>query len=42
MIENLSIVLAGLSVEAGKAIERASILAGQLKKASLFLVMVRK
>jgi hypothetical protein len=40
--ENLSIALAGLSVEAGKAIERISILAGQLKEASLSLVMARK
>jgi hypothetical protein len=40
--ENLSIALAGLSVEIGKAIKKASILAGQLEKASLFLVIVRE
>jgi hypothetical protein len=36
--KNLSAALAGLSVEAGKAIERALILAGQLEEASLFLI----
>jgi hypothetical protein len=41
-VENLSIALAGVSIEAGKTIERASILAGQLEKAFLFLVMVRE
>jgi ribosomal protein L12E/L44/L45/RPP1/RPP2 len=40
--ENLSTVLAGLSVEAEKAIERASILVGQLEKASLSLVIARE
>jgi hypothetical protein len=40
--ENLSIILAGLSVEARKTTERASILAEQLKKASLFLIMIRE
>ena len=41
-IKNLSIVLAGLSVEAGKIIKRTLILAGQLKKASLSLIIFRK
>jgi hypothetical protein len=40
--ENLSTVLAGLSVETREATEKASILAGQLKKASLFLIIVRE
>jgi hypothetical protein len=40
--ENLLIALAGLSIEAGKAIERVSILAGQLEKASLSLIMIRE
>jgi hypothetical protein len=40
--ENLSIALAGLNIEAGKTIERISILAGQLKEVSLSLVMARK
>jgi hypothetical protein len=40
--ENLSTALTGLSVEARKITKRASILAGQLKKASLFLIMVRE
>jgi hypothetical protein len=40
--ENLSTALAGLSVEAGKATKKASILAGQLEKASLSLVIVRE
>jgi hypothetical protein len=40
--ENLSTVLAGLSVEAEKAIKKASILAGQLEKASLSLVMAKE
>jgi hypothetical protein len=40
--ENLSTALAGLSVEIGKAIERVSILAGQLEEASLFLVIIRE
>jgi hypothetical protein len=40
--ENLSIVLAGLSVETGKAIKKVSILAGQLKKTSLSLIIARE
>jgi hypothetical protein len=40
--ENLSTVLAGLSVEIGKTIKKASILAGQLEKASLSLVIIRE
>jgi hypothetical protein len=40
--ENLSTALAGLNVEARKATERASILAGQLEKASLFLVIAKE
>jgi hypothetical protein len=40
--ENLSIILAGLNVETGEAIKRISILAGQLKKASLFLIIARE
>jgi hypothetical protein len=40
--ENLSITLTGLSVKVGKAIERVSILAGQLEKVSLSLVMIRE
>jgi hypothetical protein len=40
--ENLSTALAGVSIEAGEATERASILAGQLEEASLSLVMVRE
>ena len=40
--ENLSIILAGLSVEAGEAIKRVSILAGQLEEISLFLIMARE
>jgi len=42
MAENLSIILAGLSVEIKKAIKKASILAGQLEKASLFLIIARE
>ena len=41
-VKNLSTALAGLSVETEKAIERISILAEQLKKASLFLVIAKK
>jgi hypothetical protein len=41
-VKNLSTALAGLNVEAGEAIKRASILAGQLEKVSLFLIMIRK
>jgi hypothetical protein len=40
--ENLSTALAGVSLETGKATERVSILAKQLEKASLFLIMARK
>jgi hypothetical protein len=40
--ENLSTALAGVSIEAGEATERASILAGQLEEASLSLVMARE
>ena len=40
--ENLSTALAGLSVEVKKVIERVSILAGQLEKVSLSLVIARK
>jgi len=40
--ENLLIALAGLSIKAGKTIKRASILAGQLEKVSLFLVITRE
>jgi hypothetical protein len=34
--------LAKISLEAGKAIERVSILAGQLEEISLFLVIARE
>jgi hypothetical protein len=40
--ENLSAALAGLSVEAGEATERASILAGQLEEASLSLILPKE
>ena len=40
--KNLSIALTGLNVETEKATERVSILAGQLKKISLFLIMARE
>jgi uncharacterized coiled-coil protein SlyX len=40
--ENLSATLAELSVEAGKITERVSILAGQLKKVSLSLILSKK
>jgi hypothetical protein len=40
--ENLSIALAGISLKARKAIERVSILAGQLEKVFLSLVIVKK
>ena len=40
--ENLSTALAGLSIKAEKTTERVSILAGQLKKVFLFLVMTRE
>jgi hypothetical protein len=41
-VENLSAALAGLSVKAGEAIERVSILAGQLEKVSLSLILLKK
>jgi len=41
-VENLSAALAGLSVEAGEIIERASILAGQLEEVSLSLILLKK
>jgi hypothetical protein len=40
--ENLSTALAGLSVEAEKTTKKASILAGQLEKVSLSLVIARE
>jgi hypothetical protein len=40
--ENLLIVLAGLNVEAGKITEKVSILAGQLEKAFLSLILLKK
>jgi hypothetical protein len=40
--KNLSIALAGISIKAGKATERVSILVGQLEKAFLSLVIARK
>jgi hypothetical protein len=40
--ENLSAVLAGLSVEVGEITEKASILAGQLKKISLSLILLKE
>jgi hypothetical protein len=40
--KNLSTALTGLSVEAKEVTERASILAGQLEKVSLFLIIIRK
>jgi hypothetical protein len=39
---NLFIALAGISLETGKTIERASILTGQLEKVSLFLIIIRE
>jgi hypothetical protein len=41
-VENLSAVLAGLNVEVGKIIKRASILAGQLKKVFLSLILLKE
>jgi hypothetical protein len=41
-VKNLLIVLAGLSIKAKKAIKRVSILAGQLEKIFLSLVMARE
>ena len=40
--ENLSTALAELSIEAEETTKRVSILAGQLKKASLSLIMARE
>jgi hypothetical protein len=40
--ENLLIALAGVSLEAEKTIKKISILAGQLEKISLSLIMARK
>jgi hypothetical protein len=40
--ENLSTALAGLSVKTGKITEKISILAGQLEKAFLSLIIIRK
>jgi hypothetical protein len=40
--KNLSAALARLSIEAREIIERASILAGQLEKISLSLIMLRE
>jgi hypothetical protein len=42
MTENLSAALAELSIETGKATKKVSILAGQLEKAFLSLVMARE
>jgi hypothetical protein len=39
--ENLSTALTGLSIKVKEVTERASILAGQLEKVSLFLIMIR-
>ena len=41
-IKNLSTALAGLSVKIRKAIKKVSILTGQLKKASLFLIIAKE
>jgi hypothetical protein len=40
--ENLSTALAGISIKARETIKRASILAGQLEKISLSLVIIKK
>jgi hypothetical protein len=40
--KNLLAALTGLSVEAGKTIKKASILAEQLKKVSLSLILLKK
>ena len=40
--ENLSTALAEISIKAGKAIKRASILAEQLEKTFLSLVIIRE
>jgi hypothetical protein len=39
---NLFTILVGMSLKVGEAIERASILIGQLKKVSLSLVIIRE
>ena len=40
--KNLSAALAGLNVEAGETTEKVSILAEQLEKASLSLILLKK
>jgi hypothetical protein len=40
--KNLSTALAGVSIKTKKAIERVSILAGQLEKVFLFLMIVKE
>jgi hypothetical protein len=40
--ENLSTILAGMSIEVKKTIKRVSILIGQLEKVSLFLIIIRE
>jgi hypothetical protein len=42
MVKNLSIVLAGMSLETGKVIKKVSILAGQLEEIFLFLIIIRE
>ena len=42
MAKNLSAVLAELSVKAGEITERTAILAGQLKKVSLSLILLKE
>jgi hypothetical protein len=41
-VKNLSVVLAGLNVKAGEVIERALILAGQLKEIFLSLILLKE
>jgi hypothetical protein len=41
-VENLSTALTGISLKAGKTIKRASILAKQLEKVFLSLIMARE
>jgi uncharacterized coiled-coil protein SlyX len=41
-VKNLSTALAELSIKAEKAIERVSILAGQLKEISLSLIIIKE
>ena len=41
-VKNLSTALAGLNIKTGKTIKRVSILAGQLKEISLFLIIARE